>query len=52
MQLIPQFNDSAGYILAAYGLAFVLLGGAIVITFARRRAARQKLDRLEKSDEK
>ncbi len=52
MQLIPPFDDSAGYIWAAYGLAFVLIGGAVLVTAWRLSAAKRRLSRLEKSDER
>ncbi|MEE9380026.1 MAG: heme exporter protein CcmD [Hyphomonadaceae bacterium] len=52
MQLIPPFDDSAGYIWAAYGLALALIGGALLVTALRNRAAKRRLSRLEKSDER
>ena len=52
MKLIPQFDSSADFVWAAYGLALVLIGGAIAYTILRIRTAKRRLERLEKSTDK
>lgn len=51
MEFIPDFDASAASIWIAYGLAFLLLGGAVLVTVRRLFSARRKLEMLEKRDE-
>ena len=48
---MPQFAEHAAFIWSAYGIAALLLGGVIVTTFIRARAAKAKLERLERQAE-
>ncbi len=47
MRLIPEYDASSATIWAAYGLALILIGGAVLVTSLRLRAAKRRLDRLE-----
>ena len=48
---MPQFAEHAAFIWSAYGIAAVLLGGVIATTLVRARAAKAKLERLERQAE-
>ncbi|MEM6666410.1 MAG: heme exporter protein CcmD [Pseudomonadota bacterium] len=45
---MPQFAEHAAFIWSAYGIAALLLGGVVVATIVRARAAKAKLERLER----
>lgn len=45
MDLIPQFDKNAAYIWAVYGLSAIVLGGMILGTLWRARAAKRAADR-------
>ena len=38
----------AGFVIASYGVAFVLVGGLIAATLIRYRAVRRRLEELER----
>jgi len=53
--MLPVFQEHAPYIWAAYGLAALTLGGLIAAILVRARAARGRLERLQRrgdSDER
>ncbi|MEO0466486.1 MAG: heme exporter protein CcmD [Pseudomonadota bacterium] len=45
---MPQFAEHAAFIWSAYGIAALLLGAVIITTIMRARAAKAKLERLER----
>lgn len=49
--MLPQFAEHAPYIYAAYGLAALTMGGLIAGIVLRARAARAKLERLQRQSE-
>ncbi|MEL6569357.1 MAG: heme exporter protein CcmD [Pseudomonadota bacterium] len=46
--MLPQFEDHAPYIYAAYGLAAVTLGVLVAVILFRARAAKSRLERLQR----
>jgi heme exporter protein CcmD len=51
MELIPDLGKNAAYIWACYGLGALLIGGAILGTVFKARAAKAALARMQASDE-
>jgi len=49
--MLPQFQEHAPFIYAAYGLAALTLGVLVVAIFARARAAKTRLERLQRQAE-
>ncbi|MEO0815941.1 MAG: heme exporter protein CcmD [Pseudomonadota bacterium] len=46
--MLPQFEDHAPYIYAAYGLAAVTLGVLVAVILFRARSAKNRLERLQR----
>ena len=49
--MLPQFQEHASYIYAAYGLAALTLCVLVVSIIARARAAKSRLERLRRQAE-
>ena len=47
---MPDFGAHTGYIYASYGIAALILGGLVILAFARRAAARKRLSVLEDTE--
>lgn len=46
---MPEFDKNAVYIWACFGIGALLIAAAVIQSLLAARAARQKLERLEKS---
>ena len=51
MELLPDLGKNAAYIWACYGLGAFLIGGAVVGTVLKARAAKAALKRMQASNE-
>ncbi|MEM9740289.1 MAG: heme exporter protein CcmD [Pseudomonadota bacterium] len=49
--MLPEFQDHAPYIYAAYGLAALTLGGLLSVVLLRARCAKARLERLQRQAE-
>ncbi|HRJ02394.1 MAG TPA: heme exporter protein CcmD [Hyphomonas sp.] len=47
---MPEFDKNAVYIWACFGIGALLIAAAVIQSLLAARAARQKLERLEKAE--